>query len=68
MSSHFLLPESDQSRTRKTCPLELYFWPNDLERTTIITDTNLPKYQVFTAEGQLFKSRHSISSYGGIAV
>jgi hypothetical protein len=74
MSSIFSLPESDQSRTRKEGPLELYLWPNDPEHTTITTDAGLPEYQVFTKEGQLFGSGR-VSSFdklvdgadGGIA-
>ena len=75
MKPPFVLSESDQPRTRKADPLELYLWPNDPERTTITTDTGLPEYQVFTTEGQLFGAG-PISSFhklvdgadGGIAV
>jgi hypothetical protein len=56
MISILPLAISDQSRTRKEGPLELYLWPNDPERTTITTDTGLPEYQVFTKKGQMFGS------------
>ena len=75
MSSILSLTESDQSRTKKEGPLELYLWPNDPERTTITTDTGLPEYQISTKEGQLFGSGR-VSSFqklvdsdnGGVAV